>query len=572
MSVVCAIPIQIPVHRVRVTARCLATGGPLHTAALRLADYWGESPEEIAEVLGLSIPRTETLLADLQRGGEPIEREFVLWVDHARGNVLPYSALSGVAIKPSPAGPFTLPVDPPTPNRLSGMGLDAGLSWDLGLEGHVEVLEVTDAVADVRQSRALPHVLRLPETELMIYDSEEWSILQHGIVDPQITSWARANYTEDVQELIATAQPYALPDTPRQLTGGATTGSDGQWETLDPHPKKLRRQIADASERAHERIVLSAPDLRIVPAWMQETLTNASERDVEIVLCPHKPELAPRHMSCPFTTSPAPHAPQALTVLCDEKYAVLHTDPAASLGRRAQPKHQDLHTTNHEGAIGALLRKLGLTRLRPPAPRRPLAPKTIANMLTSALGRLQAELPKTLTAQIQPGDERFALETIDRQRDPENPTTAARRAAAGIAWERTLSTLAYHLATEHEQLQVLAERYKPPHARIDLDLLIADEQNGIVWVIDAKNADPTNDQLSKMQAQLRLLKQAPDLTGGRPAIGVIVHRKGQLDPSPQPTEHHDILRSTLQRLPDLLLAKRLPGAPAGTPRSHTPAA
>lgn len=100
MTVVCAIPIQIPVHRVRVTVKCLATGGPLHTATLRLADYWGESPEEIAEALGLSIPRTQTLLADLQNGGEPIEREFVLWVDHARENALPYSALSGVAVRP----------------------------------------------------------------------------------------------------------------------------------------------------------------------------------------------------------------------------------------------------------------------------------------------------------------------------------------------------------------------------------------------------------------------------------------------------------------------------------------
>jgi hypothetical protein len=43
------------------------------------------------------------------------------------------------------------------------------------------------------------------------------------------------------------------------------------------------------------------------------------------------------------------------------------------------------------------------------------------------------------------------------------------------------------------------------------------------------------------------------------AIGVIVHRKRQLDPPIQPTEHHNILRCTLQQLPDLLLAKRLPG-------------
>ena len=59
MTILCAIPIQIPVNRTRVTVRCLATGGPLHTAALRLAEYWGESPEEIAEVLGLAIPRVQ---------------------------------------------------------------------------------------------------------------------------------------------------------------------------------------------------------------------------------------------------------------------------------------------------------------------------------------------------------------------------------------------------------------------------------------------------------------------------------------------------------------------------------
>ncbi len=132
MTVLCAIPVQIPVHRIRVRVQCLATGGPVHTAALRLADYWGESPEEIAEVLGLPIPRVEQLLADLANGGEPIERDFVLWVDHARESVLHYSALTGAAVKPERDGPLTLPADPPTPAALAQMGLDAPLSWDLG--------------------------------------------------------------------------------------------------------------------------------------------------------------------------------------------------------------------------------------------------------------------------------------------------------------------------------------------------------------------------------------------------------------------------------------------------------
>ena len=36
---------------------------------------------------------------------------------------------------------------------LEGMGLEAGLSWDLGLEGHVQVLDVLDVVADSATAR-----------------------------------------------------------------------------------------------------------------------------------------------------------------------------------------------------------------------------------------------------------------------------------------------------------------------------------------------------------------------------------------------------------------------------------
>ncbi len=117
---------------------------------------------------------------------------------------------------------------------------------------------------------------------------------------------------------------------------------------------------------------------------------------------------------------------------------------------------------------------------------------------------------------------------------------------------------------------VTAERWKPPDARIDLDLILADDQKGIVWIIDAKNAHPTNDQLHKMQAQIHLLQKEPALTEGRAVTGVIVHRKRQLDTPLQPTEHHNILRATLQRLPDLLLARRLPGESG--PRRTTRAA
>jgi hypothetical protein len=62
-----------------------------------------------------------------------------------------------------------------------------------------------------------------------------------------------------------------------------------------------------------------------------------------------------------------------------------------------------------------------------------------------------------------------------------------------------------------------------------------------------------------MQAQICLLQKEPEITKGRAITGAIIHRKHQLENPIQPTEHYNILRCTIQRLPDLLLAKRLPG-------------
>jgi hypothetical protein len=571
MTVLCAIPLQIQVHRIRVTVKCLATGGPVHSAVLRLADFWGEAPEEIAEVLGLPISRVEELLVDLDEGGEEIEREFVLWVDHARGRVLPYSALSGAAVKPERKdGPFTLYADPPTPAQLAGMGLDAGLSWDLGLEGHVEVLDVLDLVPDIRDN-SLPHVLRLPDTQLLIADPAsppapgeqppyKLFVLQHGVPDPQLTGWANNNFAKDLQKLIERGDPNLSEGHKRPTKHLADLTSQGHWDTLEPHPALLRKQVAEATEAATERLVLSAPDLRHLPTWLLDALKETHDRDVQVVLSPAKPELIPKRTGLKFTIGVPAERPRALTMLADDSHAVVHSDPAAVLDRDALPTRQHLFVGHESTAIGRLLERLGLKRLRPAAPPRQLPPQTIAAMLKRSLDGLQDELPDNLEASIQSEDEQFALATLHRQRGPENPTRAARRAAAGIAWERVLATRLRNLAARYDTLHVLAERWLPPNARIDLDLIVADERKGLAWIIDAKNANPNDDQLAKMRDQIRLLKKEPKITDGHPIIGVIVHRKDQLDPPVQATEHHNILRCTLQRLPDLLLAKRLPGS------------
>lgn len=145
------------------------------------------------------------------------------------------------------------------------MGLDAGISWDLGIDGHAEVTEVIDVIADVRDSRSLPHVLRLPDTQLMIAERErktdtatapptdaipptdtpptdipatagetiertfKFWIAQHGTIDPQLTKWARSNYKDELNALagqidLAPPPPTATTSRSRPArTGGTST-------------------------------------------------------------------------------------------------------------------------------------------------------------------------------------------------------------------------------------------------------------------------------------------------------------------------------------------------------------
>jgi hypothetical protein len=181
-------------------------------------------------------------------------------------------------------------------------------------------------------------------------------------------------------------------------------------------------------------------------------------------------------------------------------------------------------------------------------------------MLREALEHLRGELPRTIQAEIQPADEQFAIETLDRHPPREKPTKAARKATAGIAWERVLIERVAALAAEHPELTITAERWKPPGVPLDLDVIVHDSAKSVVWILDAKNAKRKDSQIKTMRDQIALLKQNPELTHGCPAIiGVIVHHKSQLSSTPQTTEHRDILRCTLQGLADLLLAKRLPG-------------
>ncbi len=91
-------------------------------------------------------------------------------------------------------------------------------------------------------------------------------------------------------------------------------------------------------------------------------------------------------------------------------------------------------------AVRELLQLLALV---PPPHRRPsekLGALTIRAMLEQALAALDEELPDSVSASIEPDDERSAAATLDHYAgDPgrgDSPTEGMPAVAAGIAWER----------------------------------------------------------------------------------------------------------------------------------------
>jgi hypothetical protein len=190
---------------------------------------------------------------------------------------------------------------------------------------------------------------------------------------------------------------------------------------------------------------------------------------------------------------------------------------------------------------------------------RPLSRSALRTMLEQELVRLSVELPRTVHPQIRHDDVRFAQYTLARGGARSNPLALAHKVVAGVAWERVVIARIAHLASLHEDLNIVAERWRPSGAHIDLDLVVDDHRKQVLWILDAKNSRPSDSQVEKMHAQIRLLRCAPDLTRGCPTIlGVLVHRPRHLHPTPQGTADLHILRSTLQGVGDLLLAGHLP--------------
>jgi hypothetical protein len=189
--------------------------------------------------------------------------------------------------------------------------------------------------------------------------------------------------------------------------------------------------------------------------------------------------------------------------------------------------------------------------------------RTFSTILEQELANLCSELPASICATIERTDVDFARETfvrrVTRRQDQHNYSRALRQTAAGIAWERTLSARVRHLAETHDELNLIAERWQPTRAAMDLDLILEDRRKSVIWILDAKLASPHDDQVRSVRDQIRLLNRQSHLTHGCPTvIGLIVHHRRQLHARHQATMYPHILRCTLQEVGDLLLARQLP--------------
>lgn len=176
-------------------------------------------------------------------------------------------------------------------------------------------------------------------------------------------------------------------------------------------------------------------------------------------------------------------------------------------------------------------------------------------LLQRQLRTLSSELAEPHRPRLHRCDIDFARSTLRRCQHSLPNTKALQQIAAGVAWERIVITHVHRLASRHPRLRVLAVRWKHPNTTwIDLDLILHDAIDDVIWVLDAKLARPCPHQVHKLQQQLRLFtQQYARIHDTTPIYGLLVHRARHLPAGLAGTEAPPILRCAVQQLAELVL-------------------
>jgi hypothetical protein len=557
-TVLASAPIGVPVLRMRAELLYRSLDSNTHRAVADLIEL--QLPHDrIAAILGLRLDQTRALIAEVDGSGGKRTRMIRVWVDSAHRAALPGDGDLHLLRADNRPGIPTLPVRRPTRGDLPPEAFAAATAANEAV-----VVDAVQGLHPDRQpgQREGSDELLLPDTHLLVTTGKKGPTLEvqwHGVEDADLTRLAN-------KKLLG---PLALNNSLGNADAVERARADlyarlhltpTQAFPLPLDAGAVQDRVLDLIAQATQQIVLAIGDpiARLEP-WVSGALTTAAEQGLEVLVLLTDPDQLQGHLN-PRIQLSAQRLPAGFTVLRDGERALAHSH-ALLLG--AAWGFPDLRPQAclaiHDPEAARLLSEQ--VAVDPPPHSTELkaiqvpVDEIVQDALRKALQQQSSHLPAGLAAAVGEEDLEAFHEQAEREwRDLHHPGEV-RSLAAGVAWERTIYTLLTHLASSAPTLQLYQFRWKPPNVKIDLDIILRDNEHEICWVIDAKHGPPRDGDIGLMRAQLRLAREHGLYPKGWQTRGLIVHPI-----SPETDTNHgyaelinrDIQRTNIAQVPGLL--------------------
>ena len=562
-DVLAAALIGAPVFRMRAEIAYRELGSPAHRAVEHLHAI--EVPEpEIAALLGLRTEQVSILQKEL--AGEHGQRvsDLRVWIDPAHNAVL--TSEQGLDLVPSARYPTTpiLPIYPPAADDLSPGRFARAASARNPQRSRLVIDEVRSLTADMRPNTALQpgeyrprdsadHVLLAPDTYLLVRHATTQPTLEvrsGELLDVELTVIARKTLWQQ-PGLNAERLTLSVREQTHEAlyTTLAATREEAYDVPLDP--MIVRDRVLALIEQADEQLlIVTELPRKAWPAWLSQAYRDARQRGVKCIA---------RDNTKPKDTKPPPPRLPGCGILAvrDGARALAHCDAQLIGGGWTPPAltSQACLEVHVPSAVRRLLERLEVELPHPRArPAPPSLDDIAAEEMRTALAAHRDELPMDAPVAIEDSDMSSFFEQVERTGCRTNNQAQLGRIARGIVWERLLYTTCRALADKHAQLIVEDMRRLPPAGNIDLDVIVRNLEHRVWWVLDAKNANPTRENVRQMNRQLKIAAKENWVPDGFRARGLIVHPANKQ--FSLLTESDRVLRSTLAQL-ELLLTRAL---------------
>lgn len=550
-AVVSAIPLAVPVFRMRATLACRDIGSPAHRAAEQLLEL-GCPLEDIAATLGLRLDQATRIVEQLEGTGGVTVHDLRVWLDVGHKAVL--TAEDGLDVVPSvyERDLARLPVLPPQASELQPGAFSRAASDRAGPRARLEVATLVKLEPDLGASAAADHVLHLTDTSLAV-GPEGLEVHWHGVPDPGLTKFAskalaHPGFAPGWERLTPLAAEVAA-ERLRESTSLSPADSYG----LDLDPAEMRDRLLDLVHGARKQVLVGVDSAQPrLPDWLLDALHAVVDRGVDAILLVGQPgRLKGRRISRLRLLRSKP--PCGALVVRDGDRAIAHSDPRAfgAPASIAELEAQAAIEVHRPERVRALVEALGLQV--PDVPRR-AAERSVRELASEALTvslRQQAETLEGLSAQFDQDDVAAFSDQMERLFVHPGDRKRVGQIAAGVAWERAVHSVCIGLAARHANLVVDYLRWAPEEGGIDLDIVMRDLTSKTWWLIDAKHALPMSKHVALVGKQQRVARKHGLIPDGWKVCGLIVHpRSGR--PLPKLTNVRWVERVTLDQLEEAL--------------------